>query len=700
MSTKPTTTDLEWTELDQRAVDTVRVLAMDSVQKVGNGHPGTAMSLAPAAYLLFQKLMRHDPADANWTGRDRFVLSAGHSSLTLYIQLYLAGYGLELDDLKAFRTWESKTPGHPEYGHTTGVETTTGPLGQGVANAVGMAMAARYERGLFDPDAPQGSSPFDHTIYAIAGDGCLQEGISAEASSLAGHQKLGNLIMLWDDNHISIEGDTETAVSEDTCKRYEAYGWHVQRVAPKANGDLDPEALFRAIEAAKAETGRPSFIAMRSIIAWPAPNAQNTEAAHGSALGDEEVAATKRVLGFDPEQSFEVPEEVLAHTRAALDHGRDLKKEWEKGFADWRTTQPEHAAEFDRIAAGELPEGWADHLPSFETGKAVATRAASGKVLHALGAVIPELWGGSADLAGSNNTTIDKTSSFLPEGNPLPGANPYGRTIHFGIREHSMAAEMNGITLHGNTRVYGGTFLVFSDYMRNAVRLSALMHLPVTYVWTHDSIGLGEDGPTHQPVEHLASLRAIPNLNIVRPADANETAIAWREILKRWTKEYGVGAPHGLALTRQGVPTYPADEDTAKGGYIRFDAEGADGKSTTPQVVLIGTGSELQLAVEAREQLQAEGVPTRVVSMPCVEWFEQQDQAYRDSVLPPSVKARVAVEAGIGLTWHRFVGDAGRIVSLEHFGASADAKVLFREFGFTADAVASAARESIEAAAR
>ncbi|MFD0168307.1 transketolase [Streptomyces decoyicus] len=700
MSTKPTTTDLEWTELDQRAVDTVRVLAMDSVQKVGNGHPGTAMSLAPAAYLLFQKLMRHDPADANWTGRDRFVLSAGHSSLTLYIQLYLAGYGLELDDLKAFRTWDSKTPGHPEYGHTTGVETTTGPLGQGVANAVGMAMAARYERGLFDPDAPEGTSPFDHTIYAIAGDGCLQEGISAEASSLAGHQKLGNLVMLWDDNHISIEGDTETAVSEDTCKRYEAYGWHVQRVAPKANGDLDPEALYRAIEAAKAETGRPSFIAMRSIIAWPAPNAQNTEAAHGSALGEEEVAATKRVLGFDPEQSFEVPEEVLAHTRAALDHGRDLKKEWEKGFADWRTTHPEHAAEFDRIAAGELPEGWTDHLPSFETGKAVATRAASGKVLHALGAVIPELWGGSADLAGSNNTTIDKTSSFLPEGNPLPGANPYGRTIHFGIREHSMAAEMNGITLHGNTRVYGGTFLVFSDYMRNAVRLSALMHLPVTYVWTHDSIGLGEDGPTHQPVEHLASLRAIPNLNIVRPADANETAIAWREILKRWTKEYGVGAPHGLALTRQGVPTYPADEGTAKGAYVRFDAEGADGKSTTPQVVLIGTGSELQLAVEAREQLQAEGVPTRVVSMPCVEWFEQQDQAYRDSVLPPSVKARVAVEAGIGLTWHRFVGDAGRIVSLEHFGASADAKVLFREFGFTADAVASAARESIEAAAR
>ncbi|WP_407286098.1 transketolase [Streptomyces sp. BP-8] len=699
MSTKPTTTDFEWTELDQRAVDTVRVLAMDSVQKVGNGHPGTAMSLAPAAYVLFQKLMRHDPADANWTGRDRFVLSAGHSSLTLYIQLYLAGYGLELDDLKAFRTWGSKTPGHPEYGHTTGVETTTGPLGQGVANAVGMAMAARYERGLFDPEAAPGTSPFDHTIFAIAGDGCLQEGIAAEASSMAGHQKLGNLVLLWDDNHISIEGDTETAVSEDTLKRYEAYGWHVQRVEQLPNGDLDPAGLAKALEAAKAETGRPSFIAARSIIAWPAPNAQNTEAAHGSALGEEEVAATKRVLGFDPEQHFEVVGEVLAHTRAALDRGRDAKKEWEKSFAAWRTANPERAAEFDRIAAGELPEGWEDHLPAFETGKSVATRAASGKVLHALGAVIPELWGGSADLAGSNNTTIDKTSSFLPADNPLPEADPYGRTIHFGIREHSMAAEMNGIALHGNTRIYGGTFLVFSDYMRNAVRLSALMHLPVTYVWTHDSIGLGEDGPTHQPIEHLASLRAIPGLNIVRPADANETAIAWREILKRHTKEFGVGAPHGLALTRQGVPTYPANEDAAKGGYVLFEAAGPDGQSAAPQVVLIGTGSEVQLAVEAREQLQAEGVPTRVVSMPSVEWFDQQDQAYRNSVLPPSVRARVAVEAGIGLTWHRFVGDAGRIVSLEHFGASADAKVLFREFGFTADAVAAAARDSLASAA-
>ncbi|GAA5066178.1 transketolase [Streptomyces similanensis] len=695
MSTKPTTTDLEWTELDQRAVDTARVLAADAVQKVGNGHPGTAMSLAPAAYTLFQKVMRHDPADTQWVGRDRFVLSAGHSSLTLYTQLYLGGFGLELDDLKAFRTWGSKTPGHPEYGHTRGVETTTGPLGQGVANAVGMAMAARYERGLFDPEAARGDSPFDHFIFCVAGDGCLQEGISAEASSMAGHQKLGNLILLWDDNHISIEGDTETAVSEDTAKRYEAYGWHVQRVEPKADGDLDPAAIFAAIQEAKAVTDRPSFIAMRSIIAWPAPNAQNTEAAHGSALGDEEVAATKRVLGFDPDKTFEVADEVLAHTRGALERGRELRAEWDKSYQAWREANPERAAEYDRVARGELPAGWDEKIPVFETGKSVATRAASGKVLQALGEVVPELWGGSADLAGSNNTTIDKTSSFLPEGNPLPEANPYGRTVHFGIREHSMGAELNGITLHGNTRAYGGTFLVFSDYMRNAVRLSALMHLPVTYVWTHDSIGLGEDGPTHQPVEHLASLRAIPGLNVVRPADANETAIAWREIHRRWTKEYGKGAPHALALTRQGVPTYEANDDAAKGGYVLLEAEGGE-----PQVILIATGSEVHVAVEAREQLQADGVPTRVVSMPSVEWFEEQDQGYRESVLPPAVRARVAVEAGVGLTWHKYVGDAGRIVSLEHFGASADAKVLFREFGFTAENVAAKARESLTAAQR
>ncbi|MBO0653162.1 transketolase [Streptomyces triculaminicus] len=692
MSTKPTTTDLEWTELDQRAVDTARVLAMDSVQKVGNGHPGTAMSLAPAAYLLFQKLMRHDPSDAGWTGRDRFVLSPGHTSLTLYVQLFMAGYGLELSDLKAFRTWGSKTPGHPEHGHTRGVETTTGPLGQGIANAVGMAMAARYERGLFDPEAPKGESPFDHTIWAIVSDGDLEEGISAEASSLAGHQKLGNIVALYDDNHISIEGDTETAFSEDVLKRYEAYGWHVQRIEQAASGDFDVQALYAALKAAQAETERPSIIAARTIIAWPAPNAQNTEASHGSALGEAEVAATKRVMGFDPEQHFQVEDEVFTHVRKVVDRGREAHAAWDKRIQEWREANPQRAADFDRISAGELPDGWEKAIPVFPAGKDVATRKASGEVLKALGGVIPELWGGSADLAGSNNTTIDASSSFLPEGNPLPEANPYGRTIHFGIREHAMGSTMNGIALHGNTRVYGGTFLVFSDYMRPAVRLAALMKLPVTYVWTHDSIGLGEDGPTHQPVEHMAALRAIPGLNMVRPADANETAIAWREITKRHTTH---PAPHGLALTRQNVPTYEANEGVAKGGYVLFEAEGG-----RPQVILVGTGSEVQLAVEAREVLQAEGIPTRVVSMPSVEWFEEQDEAYRDGVLLPDVKARVAVEAGIGLTWHRYVGEAGRIVSLEHFGASADYKVLYREFGLTSEAVVEAARESIADANR
>ncbi|MFD8811812.1 transketolase [Streptomyces sp. NPDC059627] len=680
----------EWTDLDRRAVDTARLLAADAVQQVGNGHPGTAMSLAPAAYTIFQKVMRHDPADPEWTGRDRFVLSPGHTSLTLYTQLFLAGYELELDDLKAFRTHGSKTPGHPEYGHTAGVETTTGPLGQGVANAVGMAMAARYERGLFDPEAPEGTSPFDHTIWAIVSDGDLEEGVSAEASSLAGHQKLGNLVFVYDDNHISIEGDTATAFSEDVLKRYEAYGWHTQRIEPTTEGDVDVHALYAALKTAQAETGRPSIIAMRTIIAWPAPNARNTEASHGSALGADEVAATKRVLGFDPEQTFQVDADVLAHTHRALDRGAEAHAAWDKHIAEWRTGNEAHARLFDRVVAGQLPEGWESEIPVFEEGKAVATRAASGKVLQALGAVLPELWGGSADLAGSNNTTIDKTSSFLPKGNPLPEANPYGRTVHFGIREFSMAAEMNGIALHGNTRIYGGTFLVFSDYMRNAVRMSALMQLPVTYVWTHDSIGLGEDGPTHQPVEHLAALRAIPGLNVVRPADANETATAWAEILKRHATH---PAPHGLALTRQGVPTYAPNPDAAKGGYVLRESS-----TETPEVVLIATGSEVHLAVEARDLLEAEGVGARVVSMPSVEWFEEQPREYRESVLPPAVKARVAVEAGIGLTWYRFVGDAGRIVSLEHFGASADAKTLFAEFGFTAEHVAAAARESLAAA--
>ncbi|GAB2704824.1 transketolase [Kitasatospora kifunensis] len=691
MSTTPTNV-IEWSELDERTVDTARVLAMDAVQKVGNGHPGTAMALAPAAYLIFQRFLRHDPTDPNWAGRDRFVLSPGHTSMTLYTQLFLSGYGLELDDLKSFRVAGSRTPGHPEHGHTAGVETTTGPLGQGIANAVGMAMAARYERGLFDPEAAEGASPFDHTIWAIVSDGDLEEGISAEASSLAGHQGLGNLVAVYDDNHISIEGDTHTAFSEDVLARYEAYGWHVQRVTPKANGDIDVQALAAALDAAKAETSRPSMIAMRTIIAWPAPDAQNTAKAHGSALGEAEIAATKKVLGFDPERTFEVSDAVLSHAREVIQRGKATRAEWEKSFTAWRTANPARSAEFDRISAGELPGGWRKELPSFPAGKDVATRKASGDTLKALGAVIPELWGGSADLAESNLTTIDEGSSFLPVGNPLKGANPYGRTIHFGIREHAMGSTMNGIALHGKTRVYGGTFLVFADYMRPAVRLAALMKLPVTYVWTHDSIGLGEDGPTHQPVEHLAALRAIPGLSMVRPADANETAVAWRTILERQTSHPG---PVGLALTRQGVPTWDREvfgsaEGVARGGYVLAEAS-----NNAPQVILIGTGSEVQLAVQARETLESEGIPTRVVSLPSVEWFNEQDQAYRDQVLPPTVKARVSVEAGIAQGWRELVGDHGQIVSLEHFGASADYKVLYQEFGITAEAVAHAAHKSL-----
>ncbi|WP_055587559.1 transketolase [Streptacidiphilus griseoplanus] len=699
MSTKPTNA-FEWTDLDRRAVDTVRVLAMDAVQKVGNGHPGTAMSLAPAAYLIFQRFLRHDPTDPAWAGRDRFVLSPGHTSLTLYAQLFLSGYGLTLDDLKSFRKWGSKTPGHPEHGHTAGVETTTGPLGQGIANAVGMAMAARYERGLFDPEAPAGTSPFDHTIWAIVSDGDLEEGISAEASSLAGHQKLGNLVALYDDNHISIEGDTETAFSEDVLARYEAYGWHIQRIQPAENGDIDVAALYDALKAAKEETGRPSIIAMRTIIAWPAPNAQNTGKAHGSALGAEEVAATKRVLGFNPDKDFEVTDEVLAHAREVVERGRKLHAEWEETFTAWREANPERGAEFDRIAAGRLPEGWEKAVPSFPASeKGVATRKASGDVLHALGPVVPELWGGSADLAESNLTTIEEGSSFLPEGNPLPGASPYGRTVHWGIREHAMGSTMNGIALHGNTRIFGGTFLVFSDYMRPAVRLAALMKLPVTYVWTHDSIGLGEDGPTHQPIEHLAALRAIPGLSVVRPGDANETAVVWRTVLERHSSKPG---PTGLALTRQNVPTYDREsgefasaEGAARGGYVLQEAS-----SGRPQVILIGTGSELQLAVKARTALEADGIPTRVVSMPSVEWFNEQDESYRDAVLPPDIKARVSVEAGIAQGWREIVGDSGRSVSLEHYGASADYQILFEQFGITPEAVVAAAHDSITAATR
>ncbi|MGZ4468119.1 MAG: transketolase [Nocardioidaceae bacterium] len=676
---------------------------MDAVQKVGNGHPGTAMALAPVAYMLFQKVMRHNPANPDWAGRDRFVLSCGHSSITLYTQLYLAGFGLDLDDLKALRTWGSKTPGHPEHGHTAGVETTTGPLGQGVGNAVGMAMAARRERGLFDPDAAPGESPFDHQIYAICSDGDLEEGVSSEASSLAGHLELGNLTLIYDDNDISIEGDTDIAFSEDVAARYEAYGWHVQRLDWTNGGTKyveDVAALWDAIRKAQAVTDRPSFIALRTVIAWPAPHAQGTGKAHGSALGEEEVAATKKVLGFDPEQTFEVPDEVITHTRAAIERGKAEEAAWQESFDAWAVRYRQRKELYDRMSTRTLPDGWPAALPAYPAdAKGVATRKASGEVLSAIAPELPELWGGSADLAESNNTTPKGEPSFVPEEWSTKdfSGNKYGRVLHFGIREHGMASVMNGIALHGGTRVYGGTFLTFSDYMRPAVRLAALMQLPVTYVWTHDSIGLGEDGPTHQPVEHLAALRAIPGLDVVRPADANETVAAWQAVLGHTDR------PAGLILTRQNVPTFPrgADADgqhwagtegVARGGYVLLDAEGGQ-----PDVVLIGTGSEVQLAVQARAQLAEKGISARVVSMPCREWFDAQEQAYRDAVIPPVVKARVSVEAGIAQGWRDIVGDAGRIVSLEHYGASADFATIYREFGITAEAVALAAEESVAA---
>jgi transketolase len=692
---------LEWTEVDQRAVDTARVLAMDAVQKVGNGHPGTAMSLAPAAYLLFQHVMRHNPANPDWIGRDRFVLSNGHTSITLYTQLFLAGFGLEMEDLKSLRTWGSKTPGHPEYGHTAGVETTTGPLGQGVANAVGMAMAARRERGLLDPDAPQGESPFDHHIYAFCSDGDLEEGVSAEASSLAGHQQLGNLVLIYDDNEISIEGDTDIAFTEDVSARYRAYGWHVQDVDWTNDGKEyveDVPALWEALENARQVTDRPSFINLRTIIAWPAPNAQGTGKAHGSALGEEEVAATKKILGFDPEVTFEVADEVLTHTRGLVERGRAAEAEWQQRFELWVKQHPERHDLLERMRSRTLPVGWDEDLPQFDPDeKGLATRKASGEVLATLAPRLPELWGGSADLADSNNTTPKGEPSFVPEEFSTKdfSGHKYGRVLHFGVREHAMGSTMNGIALHGGTRVYGGTFLIFSDYMRPAVRLASLMQLPVTYVWTHDSIGLGEDGPTHQPVEHLAALRAIPGLDVVRPADANETVAAWRTVLEHNDR------PSALALTRQNVPTFPRGTDSdgltwgsaadvRKGAYVLLDAEGG-----SPDVILVGTGSEVQLAVQARAMLAEKDIQARVVSMPCREWFDAQEQSYRDSVLPPIVKARVSVEAGVAQGWRDVVGPSGKIVGLEHFGASADYATIFREFGITAEAVALAAEESI-----
>jgi len=682
----------DWADIDTASVDTVRVLAADAVQKVGNGHPGTAMSLAPLAYTLFQRVMRHDPSDTTWLGRDRFVLSAGHSSLTLYIQLYLGGFGLELSDLEALRTWGSKTPGHPEFRHTRGVEITTGPLGQGLASAVGMAMAARYERGLFDPDAAPGESPFDHYIYVIASDGDIEEGVTSEASSLAAVQQLGNLIVFYDHNEISIEDDTNIALSEDTAARYRAYGWHVQEV----EGGENVVAIEEAIANAKAATDRPSFISLRTIIGYPAPTLMNTGKAHGAALGDDEVAAVKKILGFDPDKTFEVREDVITHTRSLVARGKEAHERWQPEFEAWAAREPERKALLDRLTAQRLPDGWDADIPYWEPGsKALATRAASGAVLSAVGPKLPELWGGSADLAGSNDTTMKGVDSFGPPtiSTKEYTAHWYGRTLHFGIREHAMGAILSGIVLHGPTRAYGGTFLQFSDYMRPAVRLASLMDIDTIYVWTHDSIGLGEDGPTHQPIEHLSALRAIPRLSVVRPGDANETAYAWRSILARGN---GSG-PVGLILTRQGVPVLEGTnaEGVARGGYI-LGKEAGGREEDEPDVVLIATGSEVQLAVEAQKLLADRNIVARVVSMPCVEWFESQPSDYRDSVLPPSVSARVAVEAGVAQCWHKLVGDTGKIVSIEHYGESADAKTLFREFGFTAEAVAAAAEQVVD----
>ncbi|MDQ1573781.1 MAG: transketolase [Actinomycetota bacterium] len=694
---------LQWDPIDAKAVDTVRVLAADAVEKVGNGHPGTAMSLAPAAYLLFQRIMRRDPSDNTWIGRDRFVLSVGHSSLTQYIQFYFGGYGLELKDLEELRTWGSKTPGHPEYGHTDGIEITTGPLGQGFASAVGMAYASRFERGLFDPDTDPGQSPFDHFIYVIAGDGDMQEGVTNEAASLAGHQELGNLIAIYDSNQISIEDDTNIAFTEDVHARYLALGWDVQVVDWKKTGEYveDVQELNDAIEAAKAVTDKPSMIILKTIIGWPAPHKQNSGKIHGSAVGADELADIKRVLGFDPEKNFDVDPEVLAHTRKAIDRGKAAHAEWDTQFEAWAKANPDRSKLLDRVLAGDLPDELEAALPVFEAGKDVSTRAASGKVINAIAPVMPEFWGGSADLAESNLTTINGGGSFVPEkwSTHEWTGNPYGRVMHFGIREHAMGSILSGIVLHGNTRPFGGTFLIFSDYMRPAVRLAALMKAPAIYVWTHDSVALGEDGPTHQPVEQLTALRAIPGLDVVRPADANETAYAWQAILSRRN------GPAGIALSRQNLPvfergdgeatgdTFASAKNVSKGAYILAEAPGG-----TPDVILIATGSEVQIAVDAREVLKKDGVNARVVSVPCVEWFEEQDDAYRESVLPKTVKSRVSIEAGIALGWRSYIGDAGRSVSIEHFGASADYKTLYQKFDITTDAAVAAAHESLAAA--
>ena len=655
-----------WVKEDDEVIKYARVLAADAVQKAGHGHPGTAMSLAPVAYLLFQRHLVHDPADPKWIGRDRFVLSCGHSSLTLYTQLFLSGYGLELADLKAFRTHNSLTPGHPEFGHTAGVEMTTGPLGQGIATAVGMAMATRFNKGLIDKN----SELFDHRIYVICSEGDLQEGVSSEASSIAGTQELGNLIVLFDENRISIEGDTQLTFKEDVSARYRAYGWHVQDISANSDGSANLSAIDQALENAKNEKTKPSLIRIQTVIAWPAPNARNTAKSHGSALGPDEIAATKKELGLNPDEIFAMPANLLDHARKVKERGAVIHKKWDEEFAKWEISNPASAKLLKRLMARELPE---IKLPTFSSEKELSTRAASGKVINAIAETMPELWGGSADLAESNNTTIENGGSFLPASSSIKGASPFGRVIHFGIREHAMGAILNGITLNGLSRAFGGTFLVFSDYMRPAVRLAALMDIPSIFVWSHDSIGLGEDGPTHQPIEHFAALRAIPNFNFVRPADANEVAVAWLEILKR-------NKPAGIALSRQNLPVFDrgeleSAEGVAKGAYILKSAR-------NPKVVIIATGSEVSIAMKISEMLP----DVQVVSAPCLEWFNDQSESYKSSVLPKDV-LKVSIEVGIAQGWRDYVGADGIVISLEHYGASASPKILFEEYGFAPESI-------------
>ena len=692
--TEPTE-PLRLSDLDLKAIRIAKALAADAVEKAGSGHPGTAISLAPVAYLLYQHEMAGDPSDARWLGRDRFILSVGHASVLQYIQLIMAGYGLQMSDLQALRTAGSLTPGHPELGHTVGVETTTGPLGSGFSNAVGMAMATRYEHGLLDPGTPAGESVFDHFVYTLMGDGCMQEGVVAEAASLAGTQQLGNLIAIYDDNDITIEGSTDLAFTEDVTARFTAYGWQVIEVDWRGDGEYheDLAALHEALAAARAETSRPSLIRLSTIIAWPAPTMQGKASTHGAKLGTAEVAGLKRVLGLDPEASFQT-DGVLERTRAhAAERAAAARAEWDARYEAWRAANPSGAALLDRLRSGEPPAELEAALPTWETGKSVATRSASGAVLTALAPVVPELWGGSADLGGSNKTTMVGEPSFLPASlAQKEGDGPYGRMIHFGVREHAMGGILNGIVLDGLTRAYGGTFLVFADYMRPTARLAALMRVPSIFVWSHDSIGVGEDGPTHQPVEHLASLRAIPGFDVVRPADANETAAAWAEILRRRHE------PAGLILSRQNLPVLASAEAAAegvrRGAYVLAEATDSRGGAVAPAVTIIATGSEVSVAADARDILQAAGTPTRVVSAPCLEWFDAQDEDYRASVLPEDC-VRVAVEAGVAMGWRERVGDGGAIVSIDRFGASAPAAEMFADYGFTGDNVAARAREAL-----